>query len=65
MVETPAVRVCLTCGVPLMVGSPVAGVLAAITAAVGSLVRLSLFPSSSVNDTFTLIVFPRSAATGV
>ena len=48
-----------------MSGLPVAAVLAGMTAAVGWLVRLSLFPLSSVNVTVTVSALPTSEAAGV
>ena len=61
-----AVSVSPTCAVPVIVGMPVAGLLAAAaTVAVAALERVSGLPSSSVKLTFTLIVLPRSAATRV
>ena len=60
------VSVCPTCAVPVIVGAPVAGVLAAAaTAAVAVLVSVSGLLASSVKITFTLIVLPRSAPTSV
>ena len=58
-----AVSVSPTCAVPVMVGSPVAGVLDAVTVAVGALVNDSSVPASSVKVIRTLTVFPSSAAT--
>ena len=58
MPEVFAVSVSPTWAVPLMVGAPVAGLLsagAAVTAAVATLVSVSLLPSSSVKDTSTLM----------
>ena len=59
-------RVSRTWAVPLMVGRPVAGLLAwAATASVASLVSDSWFSASSVKDTFTLMVLPWSASASV
>ena len=60
-----AVSVSPTRAVPVIVGAPVAGVLAAATVAVAALVRVSALLASSVKLTFTLIVVPKSAATSV
>ena len=60
-----AVSASPTRAVPVIVGAPVAGVLAAATVPVAALVRVSELPSSSVKLTFTLIVVPASAATRV
>ena len=66
MFDVSAVRVCSTWGVPLMVGAPVASRLgAAATSTVASLVSVSPLSSSSVKDTFTLMVLPWSAKTSV
>ena len=62
MPVTSAVSVSPTWAVPLMVGWPVAEVLgAAATAPVGSLVRLSWWPSSSVKLTVTVMALPSSS----
>ena len=61
MFEVLAVRVSPTWAVPLMLGSPVAGVLAcsaAVTVSVASLVAVSEKPSSSVKVTRTWTVCP-------
>ena len=64
--DVSAVSVCSTCGVPLMVGAPAAGVLAlASTVQVAALVSDSSLPRSSVNETFTLMVWPWSASARV
>ena len=60
-----AVSVSSTRAVPVIVGAPVAGLLAAATVAVAALVSVSGLLASSVKLTFTLIVVPRSAATSV
>ena len=66
MAAVPAVSVCPTCAVPVIVGAPVAGVLAAAeTTAVAALVSVSGLLASSVKLTFTLMVVPWSAATSV
>ena len=66
MPEVSAVNVSPTWAVPLMLGKPVAVVLAlAATASVAALVRVSLFSASSVKETFTLIVLPWSASVSV
>ena len=66
MAVVPAVSVCPTCAVPVIVGAPVARVLAAAeTAAVAALVRVSGLLASSVKLTVTLTVVPWSAATSV
>ena len=66
MAVVPAVSVCPTCAVPVIVGAPVAGVLgAAETAAVAALVSVSALLASSLKLTVTLIVVPWSAATSV
>ena len=65
MPPVTAVSVSPTRAVPVIVGTPVAGLLAAATVAVAALVRISGLPSSSVKLTFTLIVLPSSAATSV
>ena len=70
MAVVPAVSVCPTCAVPVIVGAPVAGVLVdAETVAVAALVsgpsvRL-VVASVSRNETFTLIFLPSSSATSV
>ena len=53
MTDVAAVSVWPACAVPLMVGAPVATLLAACTGAVGSLVRHSGLPSSSVKLALT------------
>ena len=60
-----AVSVWPTRAVPVIVGAPVAGLLAAATVAVAALVRVSVWLASSVKVTRTLIVVPSSAATRV
>ena len=66
MAVVPAVSVCPTCAVPVIVGAPVAGVFAAAeTVAVAALVSVSVLLASSVKITVTLIVVPRSASTSV
>ena len=66
MAAVPAVSVCPTCAVPVIVGAPVAGVFgAAATAAVAALVSVSGLLASSVKLTVTLTVVPWSAATSV
>ena len=60
-----AVSVSPTRAVPLMVGAPVAGLLAAVTIKADSLVSDSVFPRSSVKDTRTLIPVSASPATRV
>ena len=63
------VRVSPTLAVPVMVGTPVAGVLggggAAATAPVAALDSSSSLPASSVNETLTLIALPASASVRV
>ena len=66
MSDTDAVSVSSTCGVPLIVGAPVAGLFgAASTGSLAALVTLSALPPSSVKLTRTLIVSPSSALTRV
>ena len=66
MAVVSAVSVCPTCAVPVIVGAPVARVLAAAsTVSVAALVSLSALPASSVKLTVTLIVVPWSAVTSV
>ena len=66
MPDVETVKVSPTCGVPLMVGNPVAVELGrAATVAVAALVRDSVWLASSVKLTLTLIVLPSSAATSV
>ena len=60
-----AVSVSSTRAVPVIVGAPVAGVLAAATVPVAALVRISGLLASSVKLTLTLIVLPSSAAARV
>ena len=62
MAVVPAVSVCPTCAVPVIVGAPVAGVLAAAT--VISNASLTDPPLPSLAITFTATV-PASAACGV
>ena len=60
MADVTAVRVSPTCAVPEMVGLPEGGLLvvgvAAATASVGSLVSVSAWPRSSVNETRSRMV---------
>ena len=68
MPVVPAVSTSPTWGVPLMVGSPVAGRSgwgAAATASVAALVSVVSFSASSVKVTLTLMVWPSSSATRV
>ena len=68
MFDVSAVRVCSTWGVPLMVGSPVAGLLAcsaAATVSVATLVAVSEKPWSSVKETRTWTVCPSWPEVGV
>ena len=66
MLEMSAASVSPTWTVPLMVGCPVAGLLAfAATASVAALVTVSALPASSVKDTVTLMVLPSSASVSV
>ncbi len=65
MPDVAAVSVWPTCAVPLIVGAPVAGLFAAATVVVASLVRTSSKPPPSVNDTSTLIAAPASATASV
>ena len=65
MPPVTAVSVSPTRAVPVIVGTPVAGLLAAATVPVAALVRVSALLASSVKLTFTLIVVPSSAATSV
>ena len=66
MPDVEAVSSSPTCGVPLIVGVPVAAVFSGgATASVAALVRLSSLPASSVKLTRTLSLSPSSAATGV
>ena len=66
MPDVSAVNVSPTWAVPLMFGSPVAGVFGfASTAAVAALVSVSALPASSVKDTFTLMALPSSASARV
>ena len=66
MPDTSTVSVSATWAVPLMVGRPVAGLLAfAATASVAALVNDSALPASSAKDTVTLTVLPTSASTRV
>ena len=60
-----AVSVSPTWAVPVMVGAPVAGLLAAVTAAVAALVNDSALSASSLKDTWTLIPVSASPATRV
>ena len=70
MPVAPAVRVSPTWTAPVMVGTPVAGVLGEEeeprrTAPVAALVSCSSLPASSVKETLTLMALPASAATRV
>ena len=66
MVDVFAVSSSPSCAVPSMVSAPVGEVLGAgMTGAVDALKRVNLLSASSEKDTFTLMVLPTSAATGV
>ena len=63
--DVSTVRVSPTRAVPVMVGTPVAGVLGGIsgdTPCVPSLVRVSVWPPSSVKDTHTCMILPSAQA---